>query len=262
MIKRLLCASLPRPGHPVLLSEEESEHAIRVLRLRDGDPVEILNGQGGAVKAILRYRGIPAQVEFAEETTHAHGRIQIPNLVLEMAILKGDAMEWVVEKAVELGVKSLTPIITDHTVVQLKQKGPETFQRRWQKIADQALKQCGRLDRMPIALPISLEELLASCPDELRLWFDEATRGEASEILEFFERQKPGQSISAARLLIGPEGGWSHHERELLGRSSDKIIPLSLGPWVLRAETAAVSAISLASAQLRRTRQPQPIAIS
>ena len=64
-----------------------------------------------------------------------------------MAVLKGPSMEWVIEKSVELGVKLFIPVITDHTVVQFKSKGPEVFKERWQKIADQALKQCNRLKK-------------------------------------------------------------------------------------------------------------------
>jgi len=259
--KRLLCLTIPQPDRPTELPESEAEHATRVLRLRDGDHVEALDGHGRSAEVILRVRGGSVRLEYAGEA--GTSKIPIPDFTLEMAILKGDAMEWVVEKSVELGVKTLIPVMTDHTVVQIKQKGPEVFQQRWQKIADQALKQCGRLDRLEIELPIDLEELLvrqASSEKTPRLWCDEADRDETPELLDWFIQKTipvstATSSLQGARLLIGPEGGWSQQERELLSRSSPHLIRLSLGPWVLRAETAAISSIGLITAFLRRNQQ-------
>lgn len=257
-MKRILCPELPAPGKSVELPEQEANHALRVLRLRDGDLVEALDGRGRAVIAVLRYKGtgIP-RLEFQEEvagTSPASPPHPEPvPLVLEMGILKGDAMEWVVEKAVELGVQSLVPTITAHTVVQLQQKGPEAFQARWQKIADQALKQCGRLDRMEIQFPVTLESLLLKSPATEatpRLWCDEVAKDSAMSLQKWLKN--PPSSFSQARLLIGPEGGWSGAERELLSRGDPRTtFGISLGPWILRAETAALFGVSLLSAHFR-----------
>lgn len=247
--KRLLCPLIPTPGHPIDLPESEAQHATRVLRLREGDRVEALDGKGRSAQVTLRIRGEQVQLEYAAQSDTL--RVPIPDFTLEVSILKGDAMEWVVEKAVELGVKTLVPVMTDHTVVQIRQKGPEAFQQRWQKIADQALKQCGRLDRLEILLPIPLEELLVKHPSrdqKPRLWCDEAGKDEAPEILEWLLRQT---TLEEAHLLIGPEGGWSQNERELLSRSSQSHIRLSLGPWILRAETAAITGAGLITAFFR-----------
>lgn len=250
--KRILCPSIPTLGHPVELPESEAEHATRVLRLRDGDHIEAINGKGQSAEVTLRVRGDTVQLEYAGKTETS--RIPLPDFTLEMAVLKGDAMEWVVEKSVELGVKKFIPVITDHTVVQMKHKGPEAFQQRWQKIADQALKQCGRLDRLEIQSPIALEDLLVQQPsheNSPRLWCDEAGRDQAPEVLDWLLRHPSSQTLDGTRLLIGPEGGWSHQERELLSRSSPSLLRLSLGPWVLRAETAAITGIALISSFLR-----------
>lgn len=255
--KRLLCPTIPQPDRPAELPESEAEHATRVLRLRDGDRIEAMDGHGRSAEVILRVRGGSVRLEYAGEA--ATSRTPIPDFTLEMAILKGDAMEWVVEKSVELGVKTLIPVITDHTVVQIKQKGPEVFQQRWQKIADQALKQCGRLDRLEIELPMDLEELLVkqTCSEKTpRLWCDEADREETPELLDWFiQKNTSAASLEGTRLLIGPEGGWSQQERELLSRSSPHLIRLSLGPWVLRAETAAITSTGLITAFLRRNQR-------
>lgn len=249
-MKRLLCPRVPSPNRDVELPDTEADHAVKVLRLRDGDRVEALDGKGNAAYAILRVRGGPVRLEFAGELTSLQSSEASP-ITVEMAILKGDAMEWVVEKSVELGVRKLIPTTTDHTVVQIKQKGPEAFQQRWQKIADQALKQCGRLERIEIAMPLALEELLAREPaseTQPRLWFDEAGREETPFLMNWLEASV-GQ-ISGVRLLVGPEGGWSADERSLLARSAHTH-RISLGPLVFRAETAAIFSISVVSAALR-----------
>jgi len=250
-MKRLLCPVLPKPGSPAHLPESEARHALQVFRLRDGEIIEAIDGKGHAVLAELRVRGkTEALLEYKGPVVE-DARSSIP-LTLEMSVLKGDAMEWAVEKAVELGVKEFVPILTDHTVVQTHKKGPEAFQERWQKIADQSLKQCGRLDRMTVALPLSLGELLQRSQPEVlapRLWCDEATRQETPFLMNWINSQNT--PLSSIRVLIGPEGGWSDAERELLSRSKTQRV--SLGPLVLRGETAAIFSVSLAGAYFRAT---------
>ena len=255
-MKRVLCPQLPKPHRPVTLPETEANHLVRVLRLRDGDSVEAIDGQGHSVPAILRTNGGPTRLELA--TASASGsapavREDAPGtvipLALEIAILKGDAMEWVVEKAVELGVRSLHPAMTAHTVVQVKTKGPEAFRERWQKIADQALKQCGRLERMQVELPRTLAEIItqhAASATVPRYWCDEAAGPAAPELGQHLRAATPTE----VRLLIGPEGGWSEEAREWLGRSAGAL-RIQLGPLVLRAETAALYGMSLAASALR-----------
>lgn len=256
-MKRVLAAKLPTAGHPVKLPESESDHLTRVLRLRDGDVVEALDGHGNAAAVTLRIKGGEPRIEFLEGRASAKSSNpndqRVPPVILEMAILKGDAMEWVIEKAVELGVRTLVPLMTAHTVVQIKNKGPEAFQARWQKIADQALKQCGRLERLEVSLPLGLEDLLVKSPSKKespRLWFDEAGRGTLSSLDTWNHQQKWGE-FSSVHLLVGPEGGWSESERELLSAGDAQIYPLGLGPWVLRAETAALFATSLVVSRFR-----------
>ncbi len=251
MKKRLLCLPLPKPNRPSLLSETEANHATRVLRLRDGDLIEAMDGKGNYAATTLRVRGGHPSLEYREQIEPlSSGLVRSPllPLVLEMAILKGAAMEWVVEKSVELGVKQLIPIVTDHTVVQMKNKGPSQFQERWQKIADQALKQCCRLDQMEIALPLSLDSLLMTFSQKkqmVRIWCDEASREQSPFLLDWLLSQPVASQIEW-RILIGPEGGWSSHERDFCNRELQNRV--HLGPNILRAETAALYSVSLVSA--------------
>ena len=254
-MKRVLCEKLPEPHRPTVLSEAEATHLTRVFRLKDGDKVEAMDGKGHQALVTLRTRGGAARLEFLEKAVTATSESnQLVPVVLEMAVLKGDAMEWVVEKAVELGIGTLIPVVTAHTVVQLDKKGPEAFRERWQKIADQALKQCGRLDRLEIKTPVELEDLVAQTSQSPRLWCDEGAREKAGTLMgwlkgssELLGNSSEAQSSSPLHVLIGPEGGWSDLEREILTRSSQNI-PVSLGPLVLRAETAAIFALSLVAA--------------
>lgn len=263
-MKRVLCPQLPKPHRPATLAESEANHAVRVLRLRDGDTVEAIDGQGHATPAILRISqpGQVVRLELPSEPGASSGRAQagprgsaagaVVPLTLEMAILKGDAMEWVVEKAVELGVRRLVPLMTAHTVVQVRSKGPEAFRERWQKIADQALKQCGRLERLTIDSPIELELALRDRPQSPRsprYWCDEASEGSTPELFaQASALSASGAAVDEVRLLIGPEGGWSEEERAWLQNSTQKV---RLGPLVLRAETAALYGVSLLTSALR-----------
>jgi 16S rRNA (uracil1498-N3)-methyltransferase len=279
-MKRVLCEKLPAPHLPTILSEAESTHLTRVFRMKDGDRVEAMDGKGLHAAVTLRTRNGVPRLEFLEKpVSAAEEGIQALPVTLEMAILKGDAMEWVVEKAVELGISTLVPIVTAHTVVQLDKKGPEAFRERWQKIADQALKQCGRLDRLEIKTPVEFQSLLATSSQSPRLWCDESARDHAGSLFGWINSainssgdstdnsagesainssgnsadNSAGGSLKDVRILIGPEGGWSELEREILSRSSQNI-PVSLGPLVLRAETAAIFALSLVTAALRESK--------
>lgn len=259
MKKRLLCQNLPQPHRPSLLSEGEAHHAIRVLRLKHGDIVEVLDGKGSRGLASLQFRKGPPALEYVEPDSD-QSQFQIKSeakplpLTLEMAILKGEAMEWVIEKAVELGVSQLVPVITDFTVVQIKNKGPESFRDRWQKIADQALKQCGRLDRLEVQLPISFHENLVprSTSQILRIWCDESSYEKSPDLFSWINQELPSSSFQI-HVLIGPEGGWSPSEREALLKETlnSKLTPVTLGPFILRAETAAIYSVGLVSAKLR-----------
>jgi 16S rRNA (uracil1498-N3)-methyltransferase len=254
-LKRILCERLPEPHRPSPLPEKEATHAMKVFRLKDGDLMEAIDGKGHGAVVRLRTRNGEPRLEFVEkDEKHSISRASSASapFVLEMAILKGDAMEWVVEKAVELGTSTLIPLVTAHTVVQVDKKGPEAFRDRWQKIADQALKQCGRLDRLEIKMPLELESLLATpiSGNSKRIWCDENARGSSPELLNWLEstRRDPRSEL---RILIGPEGGWSAVERDLLSLEAKTTARVNLGPLVLRAETAALFALSLVASDFR-----------
>jgi 16S rRNA (uracil1498-N3)-methyltransferase len=246
-MKRIRAPTLPTAERRAELPETEAHHAVQVLRLRDGESVLALDGRGAAVIARLRVRGRAVELEFERDAGIAADDRAIVPLTLELAVLKGDAMEWAIEKCVELGAARLAPLTTAHTVVQLDRKGPEEFRQRWQRIADQALKQCGRLRSLEMLAPRSLEQTLAAPlpPGAERLWCDDQGRSRAQSL---WDRLAGEPADRHRHVVVGPEGGFSDRERELLARSAHAV---SLGPLTLRAETAALQVAAVIAARYR-----------
>jgi 16S rRNA (uracil1498-N3)-methyltransferase len=254
-MRRVFCPTLPGAGQQVEIPEDEATHLVRVLRLGAGDEIEILDGGGRAVKAMIELRGKKAFARSLEGEDDSALRLPAPceviPVTLEMAVLKGEAMEWAVEKAVELGIRELAPFISANTVVQTSRKSPEEFRERWQRIADQSLKQCGRLTSLRVHAPVGLEERIARTAGtgKARLWCDEATRDRSKDLGLWLEEHRSPGLPDELRLLVGPEGGWNPKELGLLERESSRV---SLGPLVLRAETAVLYGCALLADAYRR----------
>jgi 16S rRNA (uracil1498-N3)-methyltransferase len=248
-MRRVLCEDFsPNRKSLIEISDSESKHLISVLRMGPGDAVEVLDGKGKSAQAILVFRDKKVFAELTSSPNTNASLLSLP-IHLKMAILKGEAMEWVVEKAVELGVRSLTPVETEFTVVKVHKKGAGTFLERWQKIADQALKQCGRLDRMEILPPVSLDSLESGSGP--LYWLDEtlAVKPQPEKHLSSVARMHSSVPGSEASLLVGPEGGFSASERsrllQLTVSGNKGINRVHLGSLILRAETAALLGISI-----------------
>lgn len=239
---RTLAPTLPQTGSPIEISETEANHLVKVLRLGPDAEIAILDGKGGLCLARLEMRG-KRQVfaHFVRSLDVGARGLRVP-VSVELALLKGDAMDWAVEKLTEIGVSDLYPVLTDFCVVQFKSKGPEEFRARWQRIADQALKQCERVHTLRVHLPRTLQEhwtQSALAADEVRLWANETALDPALEPTVRGAWQRAG--CNALRILIGPEGGFSPGEQDWLVRDPGAQ-SISLGPWILRAETAAIVA--------------------
>jgi len=264
-MRRALCERLPeKAGSFVELPEIEARHLISVLRLKPDDEFELLDGSGFRAHARLAFRGKTAGGELVS-APETDAKLLARPIHLSMAMIKGDAMEWVIEKAVELGVKTLTPVETEFTVVKTHKKGNDVFQERFQKIADQALKQCGRLERMVVRSPVNFEQALmpTSLEGSLLLWLDESLAESAPEEthLSRFLSQNPPTESSSYSLFVGPEGGFSPSEKNRLlqlTESKNQAITkgqpvfarVHLGSLILRAETAALFGISLLAGKL------------
>lgn len=220
------------------LAGQEFDHLRRVLRLTVGDVVTLFDDAGWEHEAVIA--GLHADHgELKIRRSYEAGKESPLQLTLALGVTKGEKMDFVVEKATELGVAAILPFTSSFTVPKLDDKKIAKRSERWRKIALSAAKQCGRT-QVPEILPLcEFRHMVAGAGDrELRLLFWEK---ETAQSL----RQVHGSNADAPAILvvIGPEGGLSSAEAELaLARGFHSV---HLGRRILRAETAAVTALSL-----------------
>jgi 16S rRNA (uracil1498-N3)-methyltransferase len=156
---------------------------------------------------------------------------------LAVALLKGEQWDWFLEKSVEIGVARIVPLITEHGVVKLKEREFEKKRNRWRQIAISALKQSGQAFLPAIEIPLSVESFCNAEDDSARARWILSERGGVSL------KTVLTPALKAVMVLIGPEGGWSNGE--LRAATEQGFEPVSLGPQVLRAETAPLYALSV-----------------
>ncbi|MFG6176276.1 16S rRNA (uracil(1498)-N(3))-methyltransferase [Halomonas sp. THAF12] len=229
---RIHVAAALTAGGDVVLPDSPARHVARVLRLGEGAPLVLFDGHGLEAEAMLVETGrkrVVARVEAVHE-----GRGESPLAVhLGQAISKGDRMDYAIQKAVELGVAAITPLYTEHGDVRLKGEREARKLSHWQAVAASACEQCGRATVPPIHPPTGLADWLAHRDEALRLVLHPGTPGALDR----------ADSVTSAALLIGPEGGLSTGEVEMA--TAADFAALTLGPRILRTETAPVVALSL-----------------
>jgi 16S rRNA (uracil1498-N3)-methyltransferase len=232
----------PTPGQ-VILSEEESRHLRDVLRLRAGDEAQVFDGEGHEFLCVVREAG----GRRGGATLEVRGPVEPPSpeppvfILLAVALLKGEKFDLVVQKAVELGVGLIKPLITKRADVRLHDERDAAKRvERWKRLALEAAKQSGRA-RVPSVDPPWAFETFATAGsggmDFLQLMF--AERGGAG-LNELPRRDSPPAHVAA---LVGPEGGWEDGEIELARAHGWYVV--TLGGRTLRAETAAITVCAL-----------------
>ncbi|KTD34418.1 16S rRNA methyltransferase [Legionella moravica] len=223
-------------GQLVELSPEAGLHVAVVLRMQPGDPLTLFCGDNREFSAVIEHVK-KKQVRVLIEAVKEHNRESPLSIHLAQAISKGDRMELVMQKSVELGVASITPLITERCAVKLDKERMSKKWHQWQNTVIAACEQSGRNVVPPVHAPVSLEEYLRYVDT-------------ASKFILYPEGKKTwrdytiGQSDSS--LIIGPEGGLTDEEIKLACKSG--YLPLSLGPRILRTETAAITALSVLQA--------------
>jgi 16S rRNA (uracil1498-N3)-methyltransferase len=215
----------------VLISGAEAHHLRAVLRMRLGETAELLDGAGRVISAQIEQIS-PNSVLF-RILSRRRELEPISPLILAPALLKGKKMDLLVQKATELGVHSFQPVITRYCEPQGKDR---QLLDRWQRIMQEACKQCGRAVLMRISPPLPLSELIFPTDCVTIMPWENETACSFSAL-----GLKAGQSVA---LLIGPEGGF--HSSEVEQAESSGFRTVSLGPRTLRAETAALVAVVLA----------------
>jgi 16S rRNA (uracil1498-N3)-methyltransferase len=225
----------------VSLSADEARHARDVLRLQPGDEVYVFDGAGKEFRCAVRdFSRDGAALHVLAEVEPARPESPL-DLMLGIALLKGEKFDLVVQKATELGASRVVPVTTSRADVRIR-NGDEAKRKvtRWQRIALEAAKQCGRARLMNIEDPAEFKALVDRPPEqgELRLMFAER---DGSSLTEAARNQ---QSVSPKVFaLVGPEGGWTDDEIELAREGGWQIV--TLGGRTLRAETAAIAIVAL-----------------
>jgi 16S rRNA (uracil1498-N3)-methyltransferase len=220
----------------VSLSKEETHHLLHVLRLKIGDEVFVFDGCGNEYRCVIRSASrARAELEVIVPLSDA---VESPiRLTLAQSLAKSDKFDLIVQKATELGVSRIIPLATEHADVRPNRDQGERRLDRWRRISLEALKQCGRRRLVEIAAPTTISKLAESEDNGFLLLFSEKGGTSIGVALGH------GGTPTALTALIGPEGGWSDAELALLDAQGAAAV--SLGPRILRTETAAVVAITL-----------------
>ena len=222
-------------GATVELDKPQAHYLANVMRLDVGDSVNLFNGYDGEWRAtITGSRKGRVSLSLDSCTREQDGG---PDLWLVQAPIKSARMKTVVEKATELGVAAIVPVVTQHTAVA------SVNVDRLRATAVEAAEQCGRLSVPALHTTQKLDHLLDTWPPRRCLVFCDETRA-ARPLIDAVRDQVGQNDTSAWGLLIGPEGGFSGDEVDKL-RRQPFVIPVKLGPRILRVDTAAIAAISL-----------------
>ncbi len=226
------------PGQALALTPEGARH-VQVLRLQPGDALTLFGDPvaGGEWTATVLRMG-RSSVEVQVQSHQALEREPARAVHLAVGMPANERMDWLVEKATELGMSSLQPLMTERTVLRLKGERADKKQAHWQAVAVSACEQCGG-NRVPTIHPVrTLDDWLRQAPPAPGVWRGVLSLAEGSRPLV---HAMPGDRAAPLCLVHGPEGGLGPAEEQALRAAG--FAPVSLGPRVLRAETAALAAL-------------------
>lgn len=232
-IARFHVAAQLRPDVQLDLSEEAAHHAVRVLRLRAGDGVTLFDGTGGEydakIDAIAR-----SNVRVAVGARHERERESPLAITLVQGVANADRMDFIIQKAVELGVAAIQPVQTAKSVVRLSKERGAAKLEHWRRVVIAACEQCGR-NRIPaVHAPIALSQYSAPESSACVLLSPRATK----DLKDLAQERMT--------LAIGPEAGFDSAEEDLLAQK--RFVAARLGPRILRTETAALAALAALNA--------------
>jgi len=250
---RLFVPAARLRGERVTLTGDEHRHVARVLRARPGDALTLFDGAGLEIDATVV--SVDArQAELALGTRRELATAAAVAVTLLVAVPRGERLEWIIQKTTELGVERIVPLVTARSVAR-----PDTRPTaRWEKIAREAARQCGRADVPRVGAPVPLVAALEA-PDlpatRFALWESERghSLGAALARIDFSTRsdvaraaESPGRPGPGVALLVGPEGGFA--AEEIASARAADFVAVGLGPRILRVETAAIVGVALVQA--------------
>lgn len=243
-MRRLFCAG--KLAEEIEITGADAHHLARVMRAQIGDEIVVADSDGRTARmTVAAIERDSVQLRLAAYL--AQEEPAAAEVILVQALLKGEKMEFVVQKAVELGASAICPVLTEHVVVRYDAKKAAAKCARWQKIANEAAKQCGRSTLLRVAEIAPLSALLGqtelfAAPDTAVVFCYE---GERTQSIRTILR-----SVDAHRivLIVGAEGGFSPAEAAAIRAAGAQAV--SLGHLILRAETAALAALSVTQYEL------------
>lgn len=235
---RLTRIHVPGPlatGAEVALPAQAGEHLTRVLRLAEGAPLTLFDGAGGEYSATLGARH--GKSVMARVLGHAPVDRESPlSITLLQGVARGERMDLIVQKATELGIARIVPVLAERSVVRVDARQRARKQEHWQAIAISACEQCGR-NRVPtVTEPVPLDDAIGQLPRDCARGLLDA---DGAITLTAFAAQSAGRPLA---LLIGPEGGLADHERQFA--LANDFAGCRLGPRILRTETAGLAALA------------------
>ena len=231
------------------LTGEEAHHAKHVLRLKDGESCVVFDGQGSEQAA--KVAGFDGHEVALRPGPVAKTPPLACRIALAQAIPKGRNMDLIVQKATELGASALFPVLSERTIVRLDRDEAERKQEKWQRVAVEACKQCGQNFLPQVGRPVPLAELLAArCRDFDLVIVASLQPGSRrlKPILAEFQEMR-GRPPGSVLMLVGPEGDFT--PAEINQALSAGALPMTLGPIVLRTETAALYSLSVLAHELQ-----------
>lgn len=261
MIPRLHLPVSERTAEPLLVTGDEHHYLQRVLRARDGDPVQLFDGRG--YRSDRRVQSIAAhQTQISAGPWHVGLAPAAPEVTLIQGLATSEKMDWAIEKMIELGASSIRPVTTGRSLARLDGARARTRLEHWQRLAIAACRQCGRdaLPKITIVAPLTsylldLDPLEApvgcETPVQLaRLILCAPQDGTVTPSLSQWARSNNPASLSEIELLVGPESGLTPEEIHLAGQKGFE--PVRLGQFTLRTETAGAAALAALAVLTRR----------
>jgi 16S rRNA (uracil1498-N3)-methyltransferase len=231
------------------LPEREARHATQVIRLEAGDELTVLDGAGGVMECVVE-AATKKTLRVAVKARQHRTPLPCP-ITLVQAIPKGPAFENIVQKATELGVARIVPLISERVVVNIAEKDGAAKVEKWNQVAIEGIKQCGSPWLPEIEPPVSFGKFIQSVPQVDLMVVASLENGSRSlrEVLAEFSAAKK-QRPSSALVWIGPEGDFTAAEYGVIAELGTAAI--TLGSLVLRADTAAIAMLSILNYELQR----------
>ena len=219
------------PGQRLALPEDAAAHLVRVLRLQPGDACVLFNGDGQDYPARIATIG-KRSVEAEVLSVHAVDNESPLRITLLQGIARGEKMDWILQKATELGVAAVRPVHSERSEVKLEGDRAGKRVAHWRSVLVSACEQCGRARVPMLVAPLPLRDAVADLPPVPRFLLDPAATQAIAGL----------PAMQDCVLAVGPEGGWSARDRDALREAGFN--GLRLGPRVLRTETAGIAAIA------------------